>query len=60
MPCVLVHTLPIRGTAPNALACKTDMAKIEEWLGDANIATTRLYDRRQSRPEEHPTFTVES
>jgi len=25
----------------------------------ANIATTRLYDRRQSRPEESPTFKVE-
>jgi hypothetical protein len=23
------------------------------------IATTRLYDRRQSRPEESPTFKVE-
>ena len=28
-------------------------------LGHANIATTRLYDRRQSRPEESPTFKVE-
>jgi len=27
--------------------------------GYANIATTRLYDRRQSRPEESPTFKVE-
>jgi hypothetical protein len=35
------------------------MAKIKEWLEDANIAMTRRYDRRQSRPEEHPTFTVE-
>ena len=34
-------------------------AKVQEWLGHANIATTRLYDRRQSRPEESPTFKVE-
>jgi hypothetical protein len=32
---------------------------VPEWLGHANIATTRLYDRRQSRPEESPTFKVE-
>ena len=36
-----------------------DMAKVQEWLGHDNIATTRLYDRRQSRPEESPTFKVE-
>ena len=36
-----------------------DIAKVQEWLGHANIATTRLYDRRQSRPEESPTFKVE-
>jgi vancomycin permeability regulator SanA len=34
------------------------LAKVQEWLGHANIATTRLYDRRQSRPEESPTFKV--
>jgi hypothetical protein len=25
---------------------------------DANIATTRLYDRRKTRPEDSPTFKV--
>jgi integrase len=39
--------------------CVVDIAKVQEWLGHANIATTRLYDRRQSRPEESPTFKVE-
>jgi site-specific recombinase XerC len=43
----------------NALAHNADIAKVQEWLGHANIATTRLYDRRQSRPEESPTFKVE-
>jgi integrase len=46
-------------TATNALAHNADIAKVQEWLGHANIATTRLYDRRQSRPEESPTFKVE-
>jgi len=27
--------------------------------GHANMATIRLYERRQSRPEERPTFKVE-
>ena len=36
----------------NALAPNADIAKVQEWLGHANIATTRLYDRRQNRPEE--------
>jgi hypothetical protein len=36
----------------NALAPNADIANVQEWLGHANIATTRLYDRRQSRPEE--------
>jgi len=45
--------------ATNALAHNADIAKVQEWLGHANIATTRLYDRRQSRPEESPTFKVE-
>src|SRR6266480_718923 len=53
-----VHAL--RATAAtNALAHNADIAKVQEWLGHANIATTRLYDRGQSRPEESPTFKVE-
>jgi site-specific recombinase XerD len=53
-----VHSL--RATAAtNALARNADIAKVQEWLGHANIATTRLYDRRQILPEESPTFKVE-
>ena len=32
------------------------VAKVQEWLGHANIATTWIYDRRRSRPEDSPTF----
>jgi site-specific recombinase XerD len=52
-----VHAL--RATAAtNALDHEADMAKVQEWLGHANIATTRLYDRRKHRPEDSPTFKV--
>ena len=53
-----VHSL--RATAAtNALEHKADIAKVQEWLGHANISTTRLYDKRNSRPEESPSFKVE-
>lgn len=49
----------LRATAAtNALDHQADIAKVQEWLGHANIATTRLYDRRASRPEDSPTFKV--
>jgi integrase len=52
-----VHAL--RATAAtNALDHQADIAKVQEWLGHANIATTRLYDRRKQRPEDSPTFKV--
>lgn len=52
-----VHSL--RATAAtNALEHEADIAKVQEWLGHANISTTRLYDRRRSRPEDSPTFKV--
>ena len=52
-----VHSL--RATAAtNALEHEADIAKVQEWLGHANIATTRLYDKRGSRIEDSPTFRV--
>lgn len=42
----------LRATAAtNAFDHEADIAQVQEWLGHANIATTRLYDRRKSRPE---------
>ena len=53
-----VHSL--RATAStNALSHEADIAKVQEWLGHANVSTTRLYDRRKTRPEDSPTFRVQ-
>jgi integrase/recombinase XerD len=49
----------LRATAAaNALDHQADIAKVQEWLGHANIATTRIYDHRHTRPEDSPTFKV--
>ena len=50
----------LRATAAtNALDHQADIAKVQEWLGHANISTTRIYDHRRTRPEDSPTFKVE-
>ena len=57
VPGFCIHSL--RATAAtNALDHEADIAKVQEWLGHANISTTRLYDRRKTRPEDSPAFKV--
>ena len=57
VPGLCVHSL--RATAAtNSLENGADIAEAQEWLGHANVSTTRLYDRRKSRPEDSPTFKV--
>ena len=52
-----VHSL--RATAAtNALENKADIAQVQEWMGHANISTTRMYDKRRSKIEESPSFKV--
>ena len=49
----------LRATAAaNALDHEADIAKIQEWLGHASIAATRIYDRRKMRPKDSSTFKV--
>jgi integrase/recombinase XerD len=49
----------LRATAAtNALDNDADIAKVKDWLGHANLATTQLYDHRKTRPEDSPTFKV--
>ena len=49
----------LRATAAtNALSHGSDIAKVQEWLGHANVSATRLYDRRRSTPEDSPSFRV--
>ena len=54
---IRAHALPATA-ATNALDHQADIAKVQEWLGHANIATTRIYDHRRTRPEDSPTFKV--
>lgn len=50
----------LRATAAtSALEHAADIAKVQEWLGHASISTTRVYDRRGSKPEDSPTFKVQ-
>lgn len=49
----------LRATAATcALQNSADIAKVQQWLGHASIATTKMYDRRSTRPEDSPTFRV--
>ena len=54
-----VHSLRAASAATNALLHRADLAKVQEWLGHANVATTRRYDQHHPRPEDRPTFRVE-
>lgn len=51
------HSLRATG-ATNALEHGADIAKVQEDLGHANVSTTRLYDRRKSRPEDAATLKI--
>ena len=53
-----VHSM--RATAAtNALSNEADIAKVQEWLGHANVSTTRLYDRRKTQARGQPDISCE-
>ncbi len=39
-------------------ATKPDIGRVQEWLGHANISTTRMYYRLRPKVEEGPSFKV--
>jgi site-specific recombinase XerD len=57
--CLKIGAHALRDTvATNALDHDADITKVQEWLGHANIATTRIYGRRRMKVEDLPTFKV--
>ena len=57
MGCFSPHSL--RATAAtNALKNGEDIRKVQHWLGHASIQTTAMYDKRDHRPEDSPTYRV--
>ncbi|KPW97620.1 Phage integrase family site specific recombinase [Pseudomonas syringae pv. coryli] len=52
------HVIIERSLLAYALEHEADIAKIQAWLGHANISTTRIYDRGENRPEDSPTYKV--
>jgi len=49
----------LRATAAtNTLLNGEDLRKVQQWLGHANIQTTAMYDKRDNRPEDSPTYRV--
>ena len=49
----------LRATAATqALINGVDIRKVQYWLGHASIQTTAMYDKRENRPEESPSYRV--
>ena len=49
----------LRATAAtSALEHDADIAQVQAWLGHASISTTKVYDRRDAKPSQSPTFKV--
>ena len=51
------HCLRATG-ATNALSNGADLGKVQDFLGHANIQTTRIYDKRKDDIADSPTFKI--
>ncbi|MEI7999284.1 MAG: tyrosine-type recombinase/integrase [Candidatus Omnitrophota bacterium] len=53
------HPHSLRATwATNALSNHADLAKVQDYLGHANIQTTKIYDKRTNTLADSPTFKI--
>lgn len=53
------HPHSLRATwATNALSNHADLAKVQDYMGHANIQTTKIYDKRTQTLADSPTFKV--
>ncbi len=60
---LVLESMILRALTPSdwchqRLEHEADIAKVQEDLGHANVSTTRLYDRRKSRPEDAATLKI--
>jgi hypothetical protein len=58
LPIPVSFVMFLKVLAEDLAPADADIAKVQEWLGYANVSTTRLYDRRRSRPEDSPSFRI--
>jgi len=52
------HSLRATFFATNTLSNHADLAKVQDYLGHANIQTTKIYDKRANNLADSPTFKV--
>ena len=58
-PGLKIEAHALRATAAtNALDDQANIAEVQEWLGHANIATTRIHEHRKTKAGDSPKFKI--
>jgi len=58
-PGLEIEAHALRATAAtNALDDQANIAEVQEWLGHANITTTRIHEHRKTRAGDSPKFKI--